>query len=307
MVDTRDLKSLGPQGPCGFKSHPGHRMTPPLLPTGLRTRIAPTPSGLLHPGNGAAFVLTWKLARSAGGRILLRIDDLDQERVRPDHVEDIFRTLEWLRIDWDEGPEGPGDLASTWSQAHRLDHYAQQAERLKEAGSLYACTCSRTALAGCTCRQQALAFDMPEATWRLDLRKAPVQHVRTWPGPDVDLIPGVLMPQDPVIRQRGGRSAYQLASLVDDLDQAIDFIVRGKDLLPSTACQLHLACVLGMTAFRASTFVHHGLLTDAAGRKLSKSHGAGSLKAMREQGIGHQAVHDLADRLLEDLLSGFQA
>jgi glutamyl-tRNA synthetase len=282
-------------------------MTPPSLPEGLRTRIAPTPSGLLHPGNGAAFVLTWKLARSAHGRILLRIDDLDRERVRPEHVDDIFRTLEWLRIDWDEGPESPDDLQSTWSQVHKLERYQERVEALRDTGALYACTCTRTSLGSCTCRDQSLSFDTPDVTWRLDLRKAPAAHMHCWPGPDLELTPGVLMPQDPVIRQREGRAAYQLASLVDDLDQAIDFIVRGKDLLPSTACQLELARALGEPTFGATTFVHHGLLTDGAGEKLSKSQGAGSLKAMRDQGVGPGMVHDLADRLLEDLLSVAQA
>ena len=105
---------------------------------------------------------------------------------------------------------------------------------------------------------------------------------------------------DPVVRLRNGRPAYQIASLSDDVDFGIDLIVRGADLLPSTLIQLHLARVLDLKAFAEVRFLHHPLITDTRGGKLSKSHGAGSLKAMREAGGEPQIVHALADRLLRD-------
>ncbi|MBL8001245.1 MAG: hypothetical protein JNL05_04710 [Flavobacteriales bacterium] len=279
----------------------------PPLPQPARTRIAPTPSGLLHPGNGAAFVLTWKLARRAGGTILLRIDDLDAERARPAYVEDIFRTIEWLGIDWDEGPTGPSDLEARWSQQQRIDRYLEAVERLRSSGRLYACTCSRTELPRCTCRTAGRPLDAVGVSWRLDLLTAPAVPMRRWPGAGVALEPARLMPQDPVIRQRNGRPAYQVASLVDDLDHRIDLVVRGEDLLPSTACQLYMAGLLNEPRFGQATFVHHGLLTDEQGAKLSKSQGAGALQAMRQQGVGPERIHALADRLLEELLAGDQA
>ncbi len=109
----------------------------------MHTRIAPTPSGYLHAGNGAAFILAWKLAREAGGKILLRIDDLDAERVRPEYVEDIFETLHWLGVEWDEGPRNTDELQSTWSQHLRMARYQELVEQLREGGHLYACSCSR--------------------------------------------------------------------------------------------------------------------------------------------------------------------
>jgi hypothetical protein len=93
------------------------------VPYGGITRLAPTPSGYLHAGNAINFLITARLAQESGSRVLLRIDDLDQERVRPEYVEDVFRSLEWLGIHWDDGPSGPEELYSTWSQQLRTARY----------------------------------------------------------------------------------------------------------------------------------------------------------------------------------------
>ena len=276
-------------------------MVPPALPQGLRTRIAPTPSGLLHAGNGASFVLTWKLARAAQGTVLLRIDDLDAERVRPAYVEDIFRTLKVLGIEPDEGPHDPQELARSWSQQLRMDRYRTLLDRLRERMAVYACTCTRSMADGCTCRAKGLDLDAADVSWKLDLLNAAPVVVRSWPGSDLSLRPADLMP-DPVVRQRNGRPAYQIASLADDQAFGIDFVVRGEDLLPSTVCQLHLARSLGEEAFSRIHFVHHRLLTDAQGMKLSKSQGAGSLQDMLNDGMPPEAIRQLADELLADLL-----
>lgn len=285
----------------GSSPAPG-TMVLPALPAGLRTRIAPTPSGLLHLGNGAAFVLTWKLARAAGGRILLRIDDLDAERARPGYVEDIFRSLEWLGIDWDKGPTGPGDFAEKWSQHMRLDSYETLLTRLRSTGSVYACSCTRSTMANCTCRVDGRSLDAPDVLWRLRLEGAEPVPMKRWPNGSGSMQPSSLM-VDPVVRQRSGRPAYQVSSLADDLDAGINFIVRGEDLLPSTACQLFMAKCLAEKGFLETAFVHHGLLTDGTGAKLSKSAGAGSLHEMRLAGIDPAVVHQQADRLLAALLA----
>ena len=276
-------------------------MVLPALPAGLRTRIAPTPSGLLHLGNGAAFVLAWKLARAAGGSILLRIDDLDAERARSGHVEDIFHTLEWLGIDWDEGPTGPDDFAANWSQHLRPDRYGALLDKLKEVGPVYACACTRSTWASCSCRTEGLSLNASDVLWRLRLDDMHPVAMRKWPSGSSLLEASALM-TDPVVRQRSGRPAYQVASLADDLAEGIDFIVRGVDLLPSTACQLHMAKCLGEKGFQEAVFVHHGLLSDATGAKLSKSAGAGTLHDLRSSGIDAAAVHEQADRLLAELL-----
>lgn len=271
----------------------------------MRTRIAPTPSGFLHVGNGAAFVLAWKLAREAGGKLLLRIDDLDAERVRPEHVGDIFDTLHWLGVDWDEGPRDAEDLHRHWSQHARLAHYRDLLGQLREGGHLYACDCSRKMIAqrGGTleydghCRRRGLDLEQPDVAWRLRLRPGVLLDMRTWPDGKPQRLP--LSAPDPVLRQRNGRPAYQAASLADDLQFRVDTIVRGMDLLPSTLVQLYIAQALGRTAFSAVRFLHHPLLRDAEGGKLSKSKGAGSLRSMREAGLDARAVHARAAQLLE--------
>jgi glutamyl/glutaminyl-tRNA synthetase len=274
------------------------------------TRLAPTPSGCLHTGNALNFLLTERLARSNGARVLLRIDDLDAERVRPEYLEDIFRSLEWLGIAWDEGPSGPDDFRANWSQQLRLHHYHALLGSLRDQGVLYACDCSRSALRDLapdgrytgTCRDRGLELDAPDVTWRLNIGEAAVVQVPDLFGKaiPVDLVQNM---GDPVLRQRNGRPAYQLASLADDVQYGITFIVRGKDLLPSSACQLHIARLLGLSTFGQVRFLHHPLITDEAGQKLSKSAGATSLKAMREAGVEPSVLHAQADRMLETLVA----
>jgi glutamyl/glutaminyl-tRNA synthetase len=286
---------------------------PPHLPHGGRTRLAPTPSGFLHAGNAINFLLTYQLARATGSAILLRIDDLDAERVRPAYLEDIFRSLEWLGITWDEGPSGPEEHQRDWSQRKRIPRYQELADALRAKGLVYGCTCSRQQVRERstdgrypgTCRDLGLPLDAPDTAWRL--RLAPTGPI------GIPLLTGGIQPVDlmahmgdPVVRQRAGDGpgvpAYQLASLADDVDRRITFVVRGEDLLPSTACQLHIAELLGLNEFEVVRFLHHPLLLDPEGRKLSKSEGASSLQAM--QAAGHSAdglrrqVDELSERLL---------
>lgn len=271
--------------------------------------MAPTPSGYLHAGNAINFLITARLARETGASVMLRIDDLDAERARPEYLEDIFRSLEWLGIGWDEGPSGPADFAERWSQQYRIARYQELAKALRALGVLYACDCSRSKLRdvapdGCypgTCRDRGLDMDCADVAWRLDLGdKLPILVPSCFgPSPELDLVSAM---GDPILRQRNGRPAYQLASLVDDVDFATTFVVRGMDLLPSSACQLHCATLLGLHAFQQCCFVHHELLHDDAGNKLSKSAGATSLKAMREAGLDASALHEQADRMLTQIL-----
>ncbi|MCC6839923.1 MAG: hypothetical protein IT230_07180 [Flavobacteriales bacterium] len=269
----------------------------------MKTRIAPTPSGYLHAGNGAAFVLAWQLAQEAGGKVLLRIDDLDAERARTEYVQDIFDTLAWLGIGWEEGPHSPQELTERWSQYHRLAHYHRLLAELRAAGHLYACDCSRRLIAkrGATaeydghCRRRGLDLDGPEMAWRMRLPEAGTVALREWPTGTVRQ--HALDLPDPVVRQRNGRPAYQVASLSDDLRFGVDTIVRGMDLLPSTLIQLYMAEVLEHAAFSKVVFLHHGLIAGADGGKLSKSAGAGSLKHWRETGRGPEDVLALAERL----------
>lgn len=240
---------------------------------------------------------------------MLRIDDLDAERARPEYLEDIFYSLEWLGIGWDDGPSGPADFLERWSQQRRVARYQQLADALRAQGVLYACECSRSKLRELapdgrypgTCRGRGLDMDGADVAWRLDLGDTLPIRVPSCYGhsPELDLVSAM---GDPILRQRNGRPAYQLASLADDVDFATTFVVRGMDLLPSSACQLHCATLLGLQHFHQCCFVHHELLHDNAGNKLSKSAGATSLKAMREAGLDASTLHAQADRMLAQLL-----
>lgn len=268
----------------------------------VRTRIAPTPSGYLHAGNAINFLLVQAIALREGGTLLLRIDDLDTERVRPEYTEDIFSSLDWLGIQWAEGPRSAIQLEQRWSQRHRLGRYHRMIDALADARSLYACTCSRTGFAHCPHREAGLPLETAGAAWRLRLPEGSEVELRRWPkGVERVRVDGLIT--DPVVRQRNGMPAYQIASLADDLDHGIDLVVRGTDLLPSTACQLFIARALGAEAFLRTRFVHHALITDTQGRKLSKSAGATSLRAMRERGEGPEALREQAQRMLVGLLN----
>ncbi len=279
-----------------------------------RTRIAPTPSGYLHAGNGVAFLLTAMIAERSGARVRLRIDDLDMERNRPEFVKDIFDSLRWLGVEWAEGPKDPAEQERSFAQAIRIPALLEHLYLLKEQGDLYACTCSRTALRNlpkgkrnCDCRLSERSFSDPEAAWRLHLPADAWVRVPQLFGETLLLNPSALM-TDPVLRQRtsqnGGRPSYQIASLVDDVEHGTTIIVRGEDLLPSTACQLYLAERSGMGSFLNVRFVHHPLLLDAEGKKLSKSEGAASLAGMRKLGATAEPLLAEAARMLNVLQEG---
>lgn len=250
-----------------------------------RSRLAPTPSGYLHLGNAVNFLHTWLLVRQAGGTLKLRIDDLDSERCRPEYIDDIFRQLDWLGLDWDAGPGSPDDFTRHHSQRLRLDRYREALELLRAGDSLFACTCSRKAilqrspggLYPGTCRQLNLRPAEPHA-WRLRVEPGSVLEVG---GVALELEREM---GDFVVWRRDDRPAYQLASLVDDCDDRSNLIVRGEDLRASTGAQLYLAAQLGWPEFVRTRFVHHPLLAAPDGRKLSKSDDALSLAALRERG-----------------------
>lgn len=271
-----------------------------------KTRIAPTPSGFLHAGNAFNFLVTDRLAKAMGAQLVLRIDDLDAERVRPEYVEDVFRSLEWLGIRVDEGPSGPQALYANWSQQLRIPHYNAAVEQLRAADALYPCSCSRTNLEALSraehnCRIEAL-HSAPQGTpWRLRITEPSLVPVTALDGQVEWMDLSTLMP-DPVIVQRASeRPAYQIASLVDDLEMGITFIVRGEDLRPSTACQAFIARILEKEAFGAIRFHHHPLIRDTDGAKLSKSAGSTALRAMRESGQGPGALISAAYRYVDSL------
>ena len=268
--------------------------------SGLRTRIAPTPSGFLHAGNALNFLIAHQLAREEAGTVLLRIDDLDTDRVRPEYIEDIFDFLHWLGISWDEGPRDADDFHRNWSQRARLNAAKAMLVTLRSSGHLYACDCSRKIIQSCACRDRSIPLEAPDVCWRLRVPDPCKVRSNKWPfGEDtIDLHRDL---PDPVLRQRNGSPSYQLASLADDAHFGTTLIVRGEDLLPSTACQTYLAGLLGLPSFFGARFIHHALVVDAHGRKLSKSAGADSLRAMRAAGASPDPLRAEAKRLLASL------
>lgn len=243
-----------------------------------RFRLAPTPSGFLHVGNAVNFTLNWLAARlHPGARVLLRIDDLDAERKRPEYVQDIFDTLNWLGLDWDEGPRDPDDFEKNWSQHLRLPRYFKALEELRAGGHLFACAKSRRELEPFQgkyppeFRDQGLSLDDPDVAWR-------IRTPEGFPLPDF------------IVRRRDGIPAYQLASVSDDLYFGITHVVRGADLQDSTMAQLFLAECLNRPDFARVQFLHHPLLTDEAGEKLSKSAGASALRQWRVEGRSPEGV-----------------
>jgi glutamyl/glutaminyl-tRNA synthetase len=255
-----------------------------------KTRIAPTPSGYLHLGNILSFAITAVLADRHQASIVLRIDDLDRQRMQPAYIQDIFDTLDFLDLPWHEGPRSPQEFEREYSQLHRLNLYQEALRTLKDRGALFACDCSRTDILQADptgaytgrCRQRALPLNMAETSWRLRTAADVSLTVNTLEQPVAAFLPGEQ--QDFVIRKKDGFPAYQLASLVDDQYFGIDLIVRGTDLWPSTLAQNYLARVLSMDHFLNSTFHHHVLLTQPGGRKLSKSAGDTSIQHLRKEG-----------------------
>jgi glutamyl/glutaminyl-tRNA synthetase len=235
-----------------------------MPPTG---RLAPTPSGHLHLGNVCAFGAAWLSIRASGGRLLLRLEDVDLGRARPEVVDGIRLDLRWLGLDWDE--EVP-------PQSHR--DYERWLEVL--GGATYRCVCSRAQVRAAggvypgTCREAghadgAVRFRLPPGEVDVVDRRFGHRHVD----------PGAF--GDPVLRRRDGVFAYNLAVVADDLLDGVTEVVRGADLLDYTAVQVRLWEALGGTP---PTWMHAPLILGPDGRKLSKSHGSTEVRALREAG-----------------------
>ncbi len=295
-------------------------------------RYAPSPTGPLHLGNLRTALVAWLQARLAGARFVLRIEDLDRPRCRPGAAEDLIRDLEWLGLDWDEGPDLGGPYAP-YSQWERRDDYVRAFERLKRDGHLYPCFCSRRDIANAasapqdpgemrrypgTCR----AIPREEAMARVERndRHAWRFGVRSQDAPVFDDLvrrrwgQGRSGPGDFVVYRADGVPAYQLAVVVDDAAMAIDEVVRGDDLLPSTPAQLLLYRALGLPV---PVFGHVPLLLGTDGTRLSKRHEGITLRELREAGHEPEVVvgrlaqllglrPDAAPTAARDLVTGFR-
>jgi glutamyl-tRNA synthetase len=293
-----------------------------LFSENIKTRFAPTPSGFLHLGNAFSFILTWLIARKNQGQIVLRIDDLDTERSQPEYIQDVFDSLAWLKLDYDEGPKNAEDFSQNYSQKLRLSSYLSVLKNLENSQFIYACDCSRkqiqaqspTGIYPKTCRELNLGLNNPAYAWRVKVPDNQVITLNDWQKGKVKIGLGAEM-GDFIIKRKEQIPAYQLVSLVDDLEFGINFIIRGEDLWSSSAAQVYLANIAQLADFQQTIFYHHPLIKDFSGKKLSKSAGTTSLQYLRKQGLKPNLIYQLvAENLgisphfiqsLEDLLQHF--
>jgi glutamyl-tRNA synthetase len=273
-----------------------------------RGRFAPSPTGPLHLGNARTALLSWLAARVAGGAYLMRVEDLDGPRVRPGLERQILDDLRWLGLSWDEGPD-VGGPAGPYRQSERLPRYAAALEALRAGGQVYPCFCSRAEIAAVSQAPHGAADEGPRypgtcrelsqaEVARRSAARRPAWRFRVPPGAAAfhDGVHGARAHDvlaetgDFVVARADGIPAYQLAVVVDDAAMAVTDVVRGDDLLPSTARQLLLYAALGAEPPR---FAHVPLVVGEDGARLAKRHGALSLGELRARGADPAAVTGL--------------
>jgi glutamyl-queuosine tRNA(Asp) synthetase len=255
-----------------------------------RGRLAPSPTGYLHLGHARTFWVAQERARAAGGTLVLRNEDLDRDRCKPEFVRAMLEDLRWFGFEWQEGP---------YAQSERMHLYREAFEWLKGAGFLFPCVCSRKDVQRAlqaphqgdeepvypgTCRNRT--DTTARANWRF----------RVPDGEVIRFVDGHYGPQsfvagkdfgDFIVWRQDDLPAYQLAVVVDDAAMKITEVVRGADLLLSTARQLLLYRALGL---QAPAFYHCPLMTDESGIRLAKRHDALSLRALRQSGASPESL-----------------
>jgi len=273
--------------------------------TSYRGRLAPSPTGLLHLGHARTFWIAAQRAAQHHGTLVLRNEDLDPQRCREEFAQAMLEDLRWVGITWNEGPDCDGPYAP-YAQSARRDGYLAAWHKLRDSGFIYPCTCSRKDLAeaataphdtadepiypgGCRSRRDAVQFAEPAGVnWRFrvpenekvefaDLHLGPQQFVA---GRDFG---------DFVVWRRDDVPAYQLAVVSDDAGMHITEVVRGADLLKSTARQILLYRALGLNI---PQFYHCDLLCDENGTRLAKRHAALSIRHLRESGLGADEIRN---------------
>jgi glutamyl-tRNA synthetase len=260
----------------------------------MLTRLAPSPTGALHLGNARTFLVNWALARQRGWRIVMRIEDLDGPRVKPEAAAEAIDVLRWLGLDWDEGPT---------YQRHDLTPYRAALEALAAQGAIYPCRCTRREIEAAalsaphlgdhelrypgTCRPAQItpysseALDDPTTAWRLRVPDGMTTFTDAFAGVhehDIQATTG-----DFLVATKEGLPSYQLAVVIDDARQHITHIVRGDDLLASTHRQRLLQQLLGLPPI--DQYIHLPLVVGADGRRLAKRHGDTRISHYRNLGV----------------------
>ncbi|MDX1459987.1 MAG: glutamate--tRNA ligase [Xanthomonadales bacterium] len=264
----------------------------------IRTRFAPSPTGYLHVGGARTALFCWLQARKEGGTFVLRIEDTDRERSTPESVQAILDGMDWLGLDYDEGP---------YYQSDRFGEYARVAEQLREAGKAYYCWCSRERLDAV--RESQIAKGLkPRYDGRCrDLQddRGQVRPVLRFRNPDDgsvsfdDLVRGPITISngeldDLVIVRPDGTPTYNFTVVVDDLDMEISHVIRGDDHINNTPRQINIYRALGA---EPPAFAHVPMILGDDGARLSKRHGAVSVLKYRELGYLPQALRNYLVRL----------
>lgn len=294
----------------------------------LRTRFAPTPSGYLHVGNAWSFYLTWLFAKWNGASIFLRIDDADSQRYRPEYLEDIFESLDWLGLSWDEGPRNSRDFLDHYRQELRKSMYNEYWSRLQKryTKQIYTCACSRQTIHNQAkktlsnqhhTRQNCLSQQEDNGGVRLELAHESLLHIPVWTEGEqqsanapvtVESMTVINEVGDPLLWKKDGNPSYWWSSMVDDVHYKLNLIVRGEDLVLSSALQYRLAKLTELVPNWQPVFVHHGLCCDGDGQKLSKSSGAPALATMKARGVlGSELIARFNEYISEKLAIVFDA
>ncbi len=260
-------------------------------------RLAPSPTGAQHIGNARTYLLAWQCIRSRGGKLVLRMEDIDSPRIKPGAAQQAIDDLSWLGLDWDEGPDVGGPHAP-YVQTQRTDLYRSALKQLQTAEQVYPCTCTRTDVAAaasaphfgqegprypgtCSYRRASDAEGLLELgvafAWRFRTSSFRHEFHDLVAGPQSCDVHSQL--GDFVVYKSDGSPAYQLAVVVDDIAMGVNEVLRGDDLLPSAFRQLEL-----YRFFRAHppAFAHVPLVIGEDGRRLAKRHGDTRISLLRE-------------------------
>jgi glutamyl-tRNA synthetase len=267
-----------------------------------RGRFAPSPTGRFHLGNARTALVAWLSIRAHGGTFVYRLEDLDPPRVVPGMAEAQREDLRWLGLDWDEGPD-VGGPCGPYVQSQRSERYEAALDRLAAVGRLFPCRRSRKDLQAMASAPHGGELRYPaslrpaqlEPGWYESLRGDAALRFRVEEGTVsfVDRVYGAVAESvaetvgDFVLKRRDGLYAYQLAVVVDDLAMGITEVVRGADLLASTARQIQLIAALGGLA---PVYAHVPLVLSASGEKLSKRDQPMTLRSLRDAGEAPEAV-----------------
>lgn len=285
------------------------------------TRFAPSPTGYLHVGNLRTALFNYLIARKAGGEFILRLDDTDPERSKPEYADAIKQDLEWLGLEWDR----------VETQSSRLDRYAEAADQLRANGRFYEAfetpteldlkrkkqlnmhkppVYDRAALALSDAEKDALRAERGDGVWRF---KLDLERIEWTDGILKNISIDAASVSDPVLIRADGQVLYTIASVCDDTDMDITNVVRGSDHVTNTATQIQIIKALGGTV---PSFAHHSLLTGPQGEALSKRLGTLALRDLRESGVEPLALLSHMARLgssqpielrasMQELIDGF--